>query len=85
MKKRWEVLVYNKLVRDLVEQDQHHRYYKDDWADVHHEQVEAPDLAGARRRATARYPARDGFVIVEINEAKDDEDEAAPEKHRDKP
>ncbi len=71
VRKRYEILVFNKVVRDLVEREEHHRHYKDDWADIHHERVEAFDLPGARRRAEARFPARDGFVIVDVVEAKE--------------
>ena len=73
-KKRYEVLVFNKIVRDLVEREEHHRYFKDEWADIHHELVGAPNVASARRRAEARFPAKDGFVIVDIVETKENDD-----------
>jgi hypothetical protein len=76
VKKKFEVLVFNKVVRDLVEREEHHRHYKDDWADVHEETGEAFDLESARRRAEARFPARSGFVIVEIREVESKFDES---------
>ncbi len=64
--KRYEVIIYNKAVRDRVEQGGHHRFLDDGWADLHHEEFEAEDAREARSKAERRYPASGGYVIVDV-------------------
>ena len=63
--KRFEVIMYNRLVRDRVEQGKHHRFLDDSWADLHHEEFEADDADEARAKAERRFPASGGYVIVD--------------------
>ena len=49
--------MYNRLVRDRVEQGKHHRFLDDSWADLHNEEFEADDADEARAKAERRFPA----------------------------
>ena len=66
MTSRFEVIIYNKAVRDRVEEGRHHRFLDDGWADLHHEEFEAEDVNEARSKAERRYPPNGGYVIVDI-------------------
>ena len=69
---RFEVIIYNKVVRDRVEQGRHHRHLDDGWADLHHEEFEAEDGTEARTKAERRYPASSGYVIVDVVKIEDE-------------
>ncbi|MDP7668040.1 MAG: hypothetical protein QF738_08280 [Rhodospirillales bacterium] len=64
--KRFEVVLYNQMVRDRVEQGRHHRFLDDSWADLHHEEFEAEDENDARGKAERRFPKNVGYVIVDV-------------------
>jgi hypothetical protein len=64
--KRFEVVVYNRLVRDLVERNESHKDLKDEWAENHYQEIMAIDAAEARRKIENRYPAAKGFVIEKV-------------------
>ena len=64
--KRFEVVIFNKAVRDRVEAGGHHRFLDDSWADLHHEEFEADDKDGARAKAQRRFPASGGYVIADV-------------------
>ena len=64
--KRFEVVIYNKSVRDRVEEGRHHRFLDDSWADLHHEEFEADDADEARAKAESRFPASGGYVIADV-------------------
>ena len=66
----YEVMIYNRVVRARVEKGFHHRSLADDWAEVQHIELTAEDPEHARRKATARYPESQGYVISEIVELK---------------
>ncbi len=66
MTSRFEVIIYNKAVRDRVEEGRHHRFLDDGWADLHHEEFEAEDVNEERSKAERRYPPSGGYVIVDI-------------------
>ena len=48
--KKFEVGVYNKEVRQLVNEGERHRHHTDDWADIHYVDVMAEDEHGARAK-----------------------------------
>ncbi len=62
---KFEILIYNEEVRAAVRNDEKHEL-NDDWADQHYIVMKADDMEGARRRALAKYPPEQGFVIVDI-------------------
>ena len=62
----FEVVLYNKEVREVVERGERHKNLDDSWADLRHEVFQAKDEDEARRRAYMRYPEKRGFVIVEV-------------------
>ena len=66
VKQKFEVIVYNQEVRRLIDEERHHRHLADSWADNHHEEIAAETAEGARAKAERRYPAHQGFVIVEV-------------------
>ena len=63
---QFEVIVYNKEVRDKVKEGERHRRFTDDWADLHYIEIDASDEARARKRAESRYPSGQGFVIEAV-------------------
>lgn len=71
--KRFEVIIYNKIVRAMVDSHQSHRHLKDDWADNHYQEVRARDKDHARRKIESKFPAEKGFVVVDVVEMPDDE------------
>jgi len=76
-RRRFEVVLYNRLVRDKVEQRESHKDLKDEWADNHYVEVVARDAEDARRKMETRYPPQKGFVVAEIiaMAAYDDDDD----------
>ena len=66
--KTYEVTLYNQDVRAALKDGQSHAQYDDGWADQRFLQVEARDMAEARRKVLTRHPERQGFVIVDIIE-----------------
>ncbi len=64
----YEIGVYNKDVRDLVNDAQSHRELSDDWANIHFIEIKARDQSHALTKMRARYPENRGFVISEILE-----------------
>ena len=71
--KRFEVIIYNQIVRAMVDSHTSHKHLKDDWADNHYQEVQARDKDHARRKIETKFPAERGFVIVDIVEMSDDE------------
>lgn len=69
--KTYEITLYNKEVRKLVEQGDSHPQYDDGWADQRFIQLQAENEERARRLIHARHPARKGFVIIDILELPD--------------
>ena len=47
---KYEALAFNQVVRDLVEEDEHHRYLYDAWAENHYVGVVAEDEDQARAK-----------------------------------
>ena len=71
--KRFEVIIYNKIVRAMVDSHTSHKHLKDDWADNHYQEVSARDKEHARRKMEAKFPAEKGFVVVDVVEMPDEE------------
>lgn len=66
--KTYEITIYNKEVRDSLQNFQSHPNFDDGWSDQRFLQVEANNLQDARKIINRRYPERSGFVIVDILE-----------------
>lgn len=62
----FEIAVYNRTVREKIKVGEHHRELKDDWADIHYVEIEANDMAAARRKAEGKFPRERGFVIEAV-------------------
>ncbi|NQV82559.1 MAG: hypothetical protein HQ494_01950 [Rhodospirillales bacterium] len=62
----FEITVFNKKVREMVENGQHHKQYTDDWADFRYVEISADSEEQARRKINGRYPPENGFVIDSI-------------------
>ncbi len=63
---KFEVIVYNKAVRDKVKEGERHRQFTDDWADLHYIEINASTETNARQRAESQYPSSQGFVIESV-------------------
>jgi len=63
---KFEVIVYNKEVREKVKEGERHRQFTDDWADLHYIEIDASNEANAKERAESRYPSEQGFVIESV-------------------
>ncbi len=66
----YAVSIYNKEVRAMVKENQHHHFFDDQWADVHIRNVTARDESEAVSIISKRFPAEDGFVIAEVEESR---------------
>ena len=62
-KQLFEVRIYNKIVRAMVKENQHHHFFDDQWADVHVRNVTAFDEAEATSIISKRFLREDGFVF----------------------
>lgn len=62
----YDVLVYNREVREAVKANRTHAEFGDHWADIQIQDVMAADEAEARRLAAKRFPAEQGFVVEEL-------------------
>ncbi len=67
---KYEVTVYNREVRQKVEDGGHHHHFTDDWADFRYIEIRAANEDQARARLEDRYPAKQGFVIDSVVEHK---------------
>lgn len=63
---KFEVIVYNKDVREKVKEGERHRQFTDDWADLHYIEIDASSEGSARERAESRYPSEQGFIIESV-------------------
>ncbi len=64
---KFEVVVYNKEVRRLVEQGDSHSVLNDSWADPHYIEVNADSEAEARAKMEKKHPPEQGYVIESIS------------------
>jgi hypothetical protein len=66
---RFEVAIYNDAVKKSVrEGDPNRTGLSDDWADTRYIEVKAETADMAKRKISARYPERRGFVILEVRQ-----------------
>ena len=65
----YEVSIYNKEVRAMVKENQHHHFFDDQWADIHIRNVTANDESEALSIIEKRFPADEGFVIENVEES----------------
>ncbi len=65
---KYEVTIYNREVRQRVEDGGHHEHFTDDWADFRYIEIRAANEDQARARLADRYPAKQGFVIDSVIE-----------------
>ena len=66
--KTYEITLYNQDVRAALKNGHSHAQYDDGWADQRYLQVEAQNMAEARKKIQSRHPKRQGFVIADIIE-----------------
>jgi hypothetical protein len=66
----FEVRIYNKEVRAMVKENQHHHFFDDQWADVHVRNVTARDEAEAISIISKRFLREDGFMIELVAESR---------------
>lgn len=64
---KYEIGIYNKEVRDLVQKGLKHRQLRDDWADVHWIEISALDENDARAHVRAKYPPEYGYVVTDVS------------------
>lgn len=62
----YEFSLYNKDVRNLVEEGLSHRHYDDDWSDTRYVQVKAANEERATTEIYRRYPKDRGFVYTGV-------------------
>lgn len=65
----FEVSLYNRDVRTMVKENQHHNFFDDQWADVHVRNVTARDETEAVSIIVKRFPPEEGFVIQQVTES----------------
>lgn len=65
-KRLFEVSLFNREVRALVRENQHHDVFDDVWAVDQRREVIAGDETEARDVISQRYPEEEGFVIAGV-------------------
>lgn len=65
-KRLFEVSVFNREVRALVRDNQHHDVFDDGWADNQRREVIAVNEEEARDVISQRYPKDEGFEIAAV-------------------
>ena len=65
-KKVYEAVIYNKVVRALVKNNESHAFFNDQWADARTCDLAARDKGEARKIVKRQYPPEDGFVIQDL-------------------
>ena len=65
----YSVGIFNRKVRELVEEGSHHRNLDDRWADIHYIEIKASSLEAAERKVKASHPADMGYIIESIQES----------------
>lgn len=65
-KQLFEVSLFNREVRALVRENQHHDVFDDDWASDQRREVIAVNEEEARDVISQRYPKDEGFEIAAV-------------------
>ncbi len=68
--KIFEVAVYNRNVRELVDKKRQHAAYDDRWAAPQTRNVVARNEDEARELIAQRFPPEDGFVIQRVHRSR---------------
>ena len=66
----YEVAIFNKKVRTLLEMGEQHRQLSDTWAEVNYFEVKGFSETEVRRQMTVRYPESEGYVIEDVTKMK---------------
>lgn len=70
-RKIFEIVIYNKEVRELVEVHESHPKWDDGWADSRYIELQAISLRIAIKKIRQKYLRRQGFKILAITEIPD--------------
>lgn len=62
----FEAAIYNRIVRELVADHQHHEHLDDVWSELNFIEVEAKDESDARNKLLRRYPDKQGYEITQV-------------------
>ncbi len=68
----FEITIYNKEVRKKVEAGEHHRRFRDSWADFQYIEIDADNEEQVRSRIEVMHPGVQGFVIDDIRKVSGD-------------
>lgn len=63
---KYEVGIYNRQVREALQEGEKHRHLSDEWADIHWIEMIAVDERDVRERLRVRYPPENGYVVTEV-------------------
>lgn len=73
IKMKYEARIYNKTVRDILEEgDKNETMWADAWADPHYESVYAETPEDAIEMIYEKFPKKGGFVITDVVEFEDE-------------
>ena len=62
----FEVTLYHQEVRAAVQDNRHHAFFSDHWADIKIQGLLAQDEDEAFQLIAERYPPEEGFVVEEL-------------------
>jgi hypothetical protein len=62
----FEATLYHQDVRAAVNDNRHHPFFSDHWADIKIQSLLAQDEDEAYQLITERYPPEEGFVVEEL-------------------
>lgn len=65
----FEIAIFNREVRDLIAEGEHHKQLKDSWADLNYIEIRADNATEAKRKIFKRYPEEKGFEISQVIES----------------
>ena len=73
VKIKYEARIYNKLVREFLEEGERNTtMWSDSWAEPHYESVYAATAEEAIEKIGDKFPERGGFVITDLIELDDE-------------
>lgn len=62
----FEVAIFNREVKELVKNHEHHKHLDDVWGDLNYMEVSARDEDDAKAKLYKRYPESKGFEITQV-------------------